>query len=41
VPAFADSSYRYNANRGKRSTAEKLAKYLGKKIKQDEKKLTH
>jgi hypothetical protein len=33
------SSYRYNANRGKRSTAEKLAKYLGKKIKQDEKRL--
>jgi hypothetical protein len=41
VVVFADSSYRYNANRGKRSTAEKLAKYLGKKIKQDEKKLTH
>lgn len=39
VVMFADSSHRYNANRGKRSTAEKLAKYLGKKIKQDEKKL--
>jgi hypothetical protein len=39
VVVFSDSSYRYNANRGKRSTAEKLAKYLGKKIKQDEKKL--
>jgi hypothetical protein len=39
VVMFSDSSYRYNANRGKRSTAEKLAKYLGKKIKQDEKKL--
>jgi hypothetical protein len=39
VVVFADSSHRYNANRGKRSTAEKLAKYLGKKIKQDEKKL--
>lgn len=36
---FADSSHRYSALRGKRSTAEKLAKYLGKKIKQDEKKL--
>ena len=40
VVLFADSSYRYNANRGKRSTAEKLAKYLGKKIRQDEKKRT-
>jgi hypothetical protein len=39
VVVFADSSHRYNANRGKRSTAEKLAKYLGKKINQDEKKL--
>jgi hypothetical protein len=39
VVVFSDSSYRYNANRGKRSTAEKLAKYLEKKIKQDEKKL--
>jgi len=39
VVVFADSSHRYNANRGKRSTAEKLAKYLGKKIKEDEKKL--
>ena len=39
VVMFSDSSYRYNANRGKRSTAEKLAKYLGKKIKQDEEKL--
>lgn len=40
VVVFSDSSYRYNANRGKRSTAEKLAKYLGKKIKEDQKKLT-
>jgi hypothetical protein len=39
VVVFADSSHRYSAIRGKRSTAEKLAKYLGKKIKQDEKKL--
>lgn len=39
VVVFADSSHRYAANRGQRSTAEKLAKYLGKKIKQDEKKL--
>lgn len=39
VVVFSDSSHRYNAYRGKRSTAEKLAKYLGKKIKQDEKKL--
>jgi hypothetical protein len=39
VVMFSDSSYRYNANRGKRSTAEKLAKYLGKKIKQDEERL--
>ena len=38
VVVFADSSHRYAANRGQRSTAEKLAKYLGKKIKQDEKK---
>lgn len=39
VVMFSDSSHRYNANRGKRSTAEKLAKYLGKKIKQDEERL--
>lgn len=39
VVVFADSSHRYNANRGKRSTAEKLAKYLGKKIQEDEKKM--
>jgi len=39
VVVFADSSHRYSAVRGKRSTAEKLAKYLGKKIKQDEKKV--
>lgn len=38
VVVFADSSHRYSALRGQRSTAEKLAKYLGKKIKQDEKR---
>jgi len=37
VVVFSDSSYRYNAYRGKRSTAEKLAKYLAKKIKGDQK----
>lgn len=39
VVVFSDSSHRYSAARGKRSTAEKLAKYLGKKIKDDQKKL--
>jgi hypothetical protein len=39
VVVFADTSHRGSANRGKRSTAEKLAKYLGKKMKEDEKKL--
>jgi len=39
VVMFSDSSYRYNARRGKRSTAEKLAKYMGKKVKQDEERL--
>ena len=37
VVAYADSSYRINANRGPRSSAEKLAKYLKKKIEDDEK----
>jgi hypothetical protein len=37
VVAFADSSNRGSANRGQRSTAEKLAKYLKKKIEDDEK----
>lgn len=41
VVVFADSSHRYSAFKGKRSTAEKLAKYLGKKIKQDEKRMRH
>jgi hypothetical protein len=37
VVVYADSSYRTSANRGERSTAEKLAKYLKKKIEDDEK----
>ena len=40
VVAFADSSHKYSANRGLRSSAEKLAKYLKRKIEDDEKKLT-
>ena len=38
VVAYADSSHRISANRGERSTAEKLAKYLKKKIEDDEKR---
>jgi hypothetical protein len=38
VVAFADSSHRESAARGMRSSAEKLAKYLKKKIEDDEKK---
>jgi predicted Zn-dependent protease len=38
VVAYADSSDRSSANRGLRSSAEKLAKYLKKKIEDDEKK---
>lgn len=38
VVAYADSSHRNDAARGQRSTAEKLAKYLKKKIEDDEKK---
>jgi hypothetical protein len=38
VVAYADSSHRASAARGMRSTAEKLAKYLKKKIEDDEKK---
>jgi hypothetical protein len=34
---YADSSHRGSANRGDRSTAEKLAKYLKKKIEEDAK----
>jgi hypothetical protein len=39
VVAYADSSHKASANRGMRSSAEKLAKYLKKKIEDDEKKL--
>lgn len=39
VVAYADSSDRRDAARGQRSTAEKLAKYLKKKIEDDEKKV--
>jgi hypothetical protein len=35
VIVYADSSHRTTANRGERSTAEKLAKYLKKKIEDD------
>jgi len=38
VIIYADSSHRLIASRGERSTAEKLAKYLKKKIVDDEKK---
>jgi len=38
VVAYADSSDRASANRGLRSSAEKLAKYLKKKMEDDEKK---
>lgn len=38
VVAYADSSHRWSANRGERSTAEKLAKYLRRKIENDEKR---
>ena len=38
VIVYADSSHRNTANRGERSTAEKLAKYLKKKIEDDEKR---
>jgi hypothetical protein len=41
VVAYADSSDRSSANRGLRSSAEKLAKYLKKKIEDDEKKGRH
>lgn len=37
VVVFSDSSHRYSALRGKRSTAEKLAKYLDRKITRDQK----
>ena len=38
VVAYADASHRSSANKGMRSSAEKLAKYLKKKIEDDEKK---
>jgi hypothetical protein len=38
VVAYADSSDRSSANRGLRSSAEKLAKYLKRKIEDDEKR---
>lgn len=38
VVAYADASHRASANKGLRSSAEKLAKYLKKKIEDDEKK---
>jgi CubicO group peptidase (beta-lactamase class C family) len=41
VVAWADSSHRESAARGLRSSAEKLAKYLKRKIEDDEKKLGH
>ncbi len=37
VVVYADSTDRKSANRGERSTAEKLAKYLKRKIEDDEK----
>jgi len=40
VIAYADSSDRASANRGLRSSAEKLAKYLKRKMMNDEKKFT-
>lgn len=38
VVAYADASHRASANKGMRSSAEKLAKYLKRKIVDDEKK---
>jgi hypothetical protein len=38
VVVYADSSHREFANRGERSTAEKLAKYLKRRMEKDEKK---
>jgi hypothetical protein len=38
VVVFADSSFRVAALRGERSTAEKLAKYLKRRMNKDEKK---
>jgi hypothetical protein len=41
VIAYADASHRESANKGLRSSAEKLAKYLKRKIEDDEKKMRH
>jgi len=41
VIAYADASHRASANKGLRSSAEKLAKYLKRKIENDEKKMKH
>src|SRR5437763_1586860 len=38
VVVYADSSHRDSANRGERSTAEKLAKYLKRRMEKDEEK---
>jgi len=38
VVVYADTSHRFSAFRGERSTAEKLAKYLKRKMEKDEKK---
>jgi len=40
VVAYADASHRSSANKGLRSSAEKLAKYLKKKMEDDEKKMS-
>ena len=40
VVAYADASDRASANKGLRSSAEKLAKYLKRRIMEDEKKFT-
>jgi hypothetical protein len=40
VVAYADASHRASANKGLRSSAEKLAKYLKRKIESDDKKFT-
>jgi hypothetical protein len=39
VVAYSDASHRSSANKGMRSSAEKLAKYLKRKIEDDEKKV--
>jgi hypothetical protein len=40
IVVFADASYRVAALKGERSTAEKLAKYLKRRMEKDEKKKT-